>query len=190
MSERCTGKASGTPRVEPRSDALVRCGASPYDDDHGYQAAARRPTALGHFCSFCAPALPFRKGCPDEAMSLFFPSLLLAQGQAPAPEDPFAFFRFMGPLLIIMVLFWFMLIRPQKRKEHELREMVHNLKENDRVVTIGGVYGVVTNVQRDAERVTIRVDESTGTKLKVNMSAIARVMTGDEQEGGTSGNKS
>ena len=82
-----------------------------------------------------------------------------------------------------MVLFYFMLIRPQKRKEQELRDMVNNLKENDRVVTIGGIYGVVTNVQRDAERVTIRVDESTGTKLKVNMSAIARVLTGEEQEG-------
>lgn len=96
----------------------------------------------------------------------------------------------MGPLVVIMVLFYFMLIRPQKRKEQELRQMVHNLKENDRVVTIGGIYGVVTNVQRDAERVTIRVDESTGTKLRVNMSAIARVLTGEEQETGSSGSKS
>jgi preprotein translocase subunit YajC len=50
------------------------------------------------------------------------------------------------------------------------------------VVTIGGIYGVVTNVQRDAERVTIRVDETTGTKLKINMSAVARVLTAEEQE--------
>jgi preprotein translocase subunit YajC len=55
----------------------------------------------------------------------------------------------MGPMVIIMFLFYFMLIRPQKRKEQELREMVRNVKENDRVVTIGGIYGVVTNVQRD-----------------------------------------
>jgi preprotein translocase subunit YajC len=56
------------------------------------------------------------------------------------------------------------------------------VKENDRVVTIGGIYGVVTNVQRDADRVTIRVDEATGAKLKINMSAIARVLTAEEQE--------
>ena len=85
-----------------------------------------------------------------------------------------------------MVLFYFMMIRPQKQKEQELRDMVRNLKENDRVVTIGGIHGVVTNVQRDAERVTIRVDESTGTKLRVNMSAIARVVTGEDQESGAS----
>jgi preprotein translocase subunit YajC len=109
-------------------------------------------------------------------------TLVFAQAQ-PQAEDPYGFIRVMGPMFVIMILFYFMLIRPQKRKEQELREMVKNVKENDRVVTIGGIYGVVTNVQRDAERVTIRVDESTGTKLKVNMSAIARVLTGDEQEG-------
>ena len=95
----------------------------------------------------------------------------------------------MAPMVIIMVLFYFMLIRPQKRKEQELREMVRNVKENDRVVTIGGIYGVVTNVQRDAERVTIRVDETTGTKLKINMSAIARVLTAEEQESGSAPSK-
>jgi preprotein translocase subunit YajC len=111
--------------------------------------------------------------------------------QAPAqPEDPYALLRIMGPMIVIMVLFYFMLIRPQKRKEQELREMVRNVKENDRVVTIGGIYGVVTNVQRDADRVTIRVDEATGTKLKVNMSAIARVLTADEQETAAGSTKS
>ena len=116
-------------------------------------------------------------------------SWIIAQQAQPA-DDPFAIVRFMGPLLVIFVLFYFMLIRPQKRKEQELREMVRNVKENDRVVTIGGIYGVVTNVQRDAERVTVRVDESTGAKLKVNMSAIARVVTGEEQEGGSGSGKS
>jgi preprotein translocase subunit YajC len=115
---------------------------------------------------------------------------ILAQAPPQAADDPYAFFRFLGPLFVIMILFYFMLIRPQKRKEQELREMVRNVKENDRVVTIGGIYGVVTNVQREAERVTIRVDEATGAKIKVNMSAIARVLTGDEQETGTSAAKS
>ena len=85
-------------------------------------------------------------------------------------------------MLVIFMLFYFIVLRPQKRKEQELREMVRNVKENDRVVTIGGIYGVVTNVQREADRVTIRVDESTGAKLKLNMSAIARVLTDQEEE--------
>lgn len=114
---------------------------------------------------------------------------VLAQGAGQAAEDPYAFIRFMGPLVVVMVLFYFMLIKPQKRKEQELREMVRNVKENERVVTIGGIHGVVTNVQRDAERVTIRVDEATGTKLRVNMSAIARVLSAEEQDSTTSGTK-
>jgi len=91
----------------------------------------------------------------------------------------------MLPMIAIMALFYFMMIRPQKRKEQELRNQVSQLKENDRVVTIGGIYGIVTNVQRDAQRVTIRVDESNGTKLKLNMSAIARVLTAEDQEDGS-----
>jgi preprotein translocase subunit YajC len=116
-----------------------------------------------------------------------FQLLTFAQGQA--QPDPNAAIRWMAWLTAVMVLFWFMLIRPQKRKEQELRAMVQNVKENDRVVTIGGIHGVVTNVQRDAERVTIRVDETTGAKLRVNMSAIARVMTGEEPEASASGPK-
>jgi len=93
-------------------------------------------------------------------------------------------------MVIIMALFYFMMFRPQKRQEQEMRKMVQNLKENDRVVTIGGIFGVVTNVHREAERVTIRVDETTGTKLKVGMSAIARVITGEEPENGAVASKS
>lgn len=94
-------------------------------------------------------------------------------------------------MAIIMVLFYFMMIRPQRQKEQQLREQIGNLKENDRVVTIGGIHGVVTNVQRDAERVTIRVDEATGTKLKIAMSAVARIINGEQENGtGAGGGKS
>jgi preprotein translocase subunit YajC len=117
--------------------------------------------------------------------------ILAQQGQPAQQADPYWSIRMMGTILFAMVLFYFMFIRPQKRKDQDLRDMVHNLKQNDRVVTIGGIHGVVTNVQRDAERLTIRVDESNGTKLRVNMSAIARVLREDEPEtSGATANKS
>jgi preprotein translocase subunit YajC len=124
--------------------------------------------------------------------------LLLAEaesGGAAAPAagqqgDPNAIPRLLGMILITGILFYFIMLRPQKKKDQEIRNRVSNLKENERVVTIGGIHGVVTNVQRDQERVTIRVDEATGTKLRVNMSAIARVVTGDEESSAASGNKS
>jgi preprotein translocase subunit YajC len=88
-----------------------------------------------------------------------------------------------APLAIIGLLFYFMILRPQRAKDQRFRDMVAALKENDRVVTIGGIYGVVTNVQRDIDRITIRIDESNNTKIRVASSAIARVLT-DETDGG------
>ncbi|MCA9232271.1 MAG: preprotein translocase subunit YajC [Planctomycetales bacterium] len=84
------------------------------------------------------------------------------------------------PMAIIMVLFYFMILRPQKNKDQSFRAMIENLKEKDRIVTVGGIHGVVTNVQRDRDEVTIRVDESTGTKIRIGTSAVARVVTDDE----------
>ena len=53
--------------------------------------------------------------------------------------------------------------------------MLSGVKKNDRVVTIGGIKGVVTNVQRDNDEVTINVDESAGTKIRVTFAAIANI---------------
>ena len=117
--------------------------------------------------------------------------LLFAQDAEPAPVgDPNAFFKMVLPLVIIFGLFYFLMLRPQKKKEDEFKNLVANLKESDHIITIGGIHGVVTNVQRDSDRVTIRVDESTGTKLRINTSAIARVVTDDDSNGASSGGKS
>jgi preprotein translocase subunit YajC len=82
---------------------------------------------------------------------------------------------------IIGVLFYFLILRPQKSKDQQFRSLIDNLKETDRVVTIGGIHGIVTNVNREAGLVTLRVDESTGAKIRVGTSAIARVITDDEK---------
>jgi preprotein translocase subunit YajC len=112
---------------------------------------------------------------------------LLAQDAQVQPQDPTAFFKSFLPLVLIMVFFYIFMIRaPQKKKENEFRQLVADLKENDHIITIGGIHGVVTNVQRDADRVTIRVDESTGAKLRINTSAIARVVGDDDNSNGAS----
>jgi len=83
------------------------------------------------------------------------------------------------PWLAIGLLFFFMLIRPQQRERAQRDAMLAGLKKNDRVVTAGGIYGIVTNVQRESDEVTVRVDEATNTKIRVTISSIARVL-GDE----------
>jgi preprotein translocase subunit YajC len=83
------------------------------------------------------------------------------------------------PLAAMIALFYFLVHRPQKREQARRQQMLGGVKKNDRVVTIGGVYGVVSNVNREADEVTIRVDESTNTKLRVTLSSIGRIL-GDE----------
>jgi preprotein translocase subunit YajC len=79
-------------------------------------------------------------------------------------------------LMMIMVLFYFLMIRPERRKQASHKALLEGLKKNDRVVTIGGIYGVVMNVQRDADEVTLKIDEANNTKIRVQFSAIARVV--------------
>ena len=85
----------------------------------------------------------------------------------------------MLPLLVIFYLFYLLFLRPQRREQAARQEMLKNMKKNDRVVTVGGIIGVVTNVDRDKNEVTLKVDESTNTKLRLTLGSIARVV-GDE----------
>lgn len=107
---------------------------------------------------------------------------LLAQGNG-GDGLGFLFAQPLVPLVVIGVLFYFMLIRPERRKRADLEQMIGNLQKNDRVVTVGGIFGTVVNVQKGSEDVTLKVDESNNTRLRVLRSSIARVVTaGDGSE--------
>jgi preprotein translocase subunit YajC len=105
--------------------------------------------------------------------------LLLAQDPkqgAPAENSPSPLLPLILPIAAAIVLYYFMIIRPERRKQAGHRSRLEALKKNDRVVTIGGIYGVVMNVQRDADEVTLKIDEATNTKIKVTFGAIGRVL--------------
>ena len=107
-------------------------------------------------------------------------SVLLAEGdKAVPPSGPSSMLMSLSPFILIAVLFYLLMIRPERRKRAELTAMLNNLKKNDRVVTIGGIYGTVVNVQKDLDEVTIKVDENTNTKLRMQRAAIARVIASD-----------
>jgi len=91
------------------------------------------------------------------------------------------FFQQMGmPLAMIGLLFFFLILRPQQREARAREELLKGIKKNDRVLTSGGVFGVVTSVQPDANEVTIRIDEKNDTKMRMQLSSIARVLASDE----------
>ena len=102
--------------------------------------------------------------------------LLSQQDGGPEPGGMFSTKWILTFWLPVGFLFYFLLIRPQGREKASRQNLLDSLKKNDRVVTIGGIYGVVANVQRDSDEVTIKVDEATNTKLRVTRSSIARVL--------------
>ena len=58
------------------------------------------------------------------------------------------------PMVLIVVVFWLFLIRPQRKKDKKIKEMLAALKVGDRVCTIGGIYGTITNI-RDENTITL-----------------------------------
>ncbi|MBR4068043.1 MAG: preprotein translocase subunit YajC [Clostridia bacterium] len=62
------------------------------------------------------------------------------------------------PMVLIFVIFYFMLIRPQRKKEKKVQEMLNALKVGDRVSTIGGIYGTITNIKDDTLELSVGKD--------------------------------
>ncbi len=77
------------------------------------------------------------------------------------------------PLILIIVVFWFFMIRPQMKRQKELKQFRDALKKGDKVITTGGIYGKVAEIQDFA----IILDVDNGVKLKVDKSAIIKDMT-------------
>jgi len=77
------------------------------------------------------------------------------------------------PLILMFVIFYFLLIRPQQKKTKEHRQMISNLKKGDRIVTSGGIHGRITGM----DEVTLTVEIADRVRVKVargNVSALAQ----------------
>jgi preprotein translocase subunit YajC len=120
--------------------------------------------------------------------------ILLAQGGgAPDPNAPAATGQSLIPLAtigILFVLFYFFMIRgPMKRQEQERQALFSSLKKNDKVVTSGGIIGIVAAIEEKEDEVTLKVDESSNVRLRVLKSSILRNLSREkpakeQKEGG------
>jgi preprotein translocase subunit YajC len=101
-------------------------------------------------------------------------SLLLGQGGA-AGGDPFSSYMFPLMLGVTVLMFYLLMMRPEQKKRKEMEQLIANVKKNDHVETIGGICGTVVNAVAGSRFVTIRVDDTTGTKLRVRRTAISSI---------------
>ncbi len=103
----------------------------------------------------------------------------IAYAMAPAPDaggQPGAAGGLMQffPLILIFVIFYFLIIRPQQKRAKEQREMLANLKKGDKIVTAGGVHGLVDSLSD--KTVTVKIAEN--VKVKLDRASVARLRTG------------
>jgi preprotein translocase subunit YajC len=98
-------------------------------------------------------------------------SMLLLPAQEAAKEttkaNPIAQFL---PILLIGVVMYFLLIRPQRRRMKEAQELVRQISEGDEVITTGGIYGFISAIDGDV----MWLDIAEGVEIRVHRSSIAR----------------
>jgi preprotein translocase subunit YajC len=109
-----------------------------------------------------------------------FISQAWAQGTGAGGSDSFLIQLF--PLVLIFIVFYFLLIRPQQSKMKQQREMLSGVKRGDRVVTGGGIIGLVTKVIGDNE---LQVELAEGVRVRIIKQTITDIITrGESVRGG------
>ena len=88
-----------------------------------------------------------------------------ATGEAPSPIIGFL------PIIIMFVIFYFLLIRPQQKKQKDHLSMLKEIKKNDEIVTTSGIHGTIVNVKD--ETFVLRVDDN--VKIEISKTAVAYV---------------
>lgn len=76
------------------------------------------------------------------------------------PENVAAVLVQILPLVLIVVVFYFLLIRPQRKKDKEVKNMLANLKVGDRITTIGGIYGTISAIKDDVITIDVGADKT------------------------------
>lgn len=101
-------------------------------------------------------------------------SLLVAQ----AGQQPSSGWIIWAPLIVMLVFYYLLLIRPQQKDRAKRQELLNSLKKNDRVVTTSGMLGTVANISQDGKEITIKFGDN--TRIPFLRSAIETVIR-DEQ---------
>lgn len=83
------------------------------------------------------------------------------------------------PFVLILVLMYFIMLRPQRKQEKKRRQMLSQMEKNERVITIGGIQGVIYSM--DENDVVLKIDERNDIRITVAKSAIARVIREEDK---------
>jgi preprotein translocase subunit YajC len=99
-------------------------------------------------------------------------AFILAQASPSAAPNPTGGFGFFVPLIFIFIIMYFVMIRPQKKRQDEQKRLVSALKTGDRVVTNAGIHGLIANVKET----TVMVKVADNVKIEMEKSAVTNVL--------------
>jgi preprotein translocase subunit YajC len=101
-----------------------------------------------------------------------FTNIAYAMGQSGAQGQGSGGFGAFIPLILMFVIFYFLLIRPQQKKSKEHRAMIDNLKKGDRIITSGGLHGLITAVNEQ----TLTVEIAYKVRVKIARGNVAAIV--------------
>lgn len=101
-------------------------------------------------------------------MSAFGYAPLLTAQAGPAGAPAGSTFSFLIPMGLILIIFYFVLIRPASKKQKALQAMIDGLKNGDKVITTGGIHGVVAGITDDI----IQLKIASGVKIDISRNAV------------------
>lgn len=109
---------------------------------------------------------------------MFYGILFFLESQPPTQNSPFS--HFLVLLFLWLFIIWFIAIRPQKKADNQRLQKLSQLKKNDRVVTIGGIIGVVDHLSD--QEIVLKVDEKNNTKIRFLRTSISRLLEEEKNE--------
>jgi preprotein translocase subunit YajC len=110
---------------------------------------------------------------------MIFSGLILSLAQAqPAPRGGGVSLHFFIMMGLVFLVFYLLLIRPQRTRQKKHQEMVENLKSGDKVITSGGIHGTVMGVQKDKLELKI----ASNVKIDIAKTSIAVILTPQQKE--------
>ena len=116
-----------------------------------------------------------------------FPFESVAYANNPS-ADPFGGMGGLIPMIAIVGVFWFFLIRPQQKRQKEHQKMISELGKGDRIVTTGGLFGTITKIGEDrmtveiADKVRVQIERSQVSRLDKEAADKSKDDSDDEKE--------
>lgn len=78
------------------------------------------------------------------------------------------------PIILIFAIMYFLIFRPQAKKQKQQRMMIESLRKGDKIITAGGIYGTIVGVKEKENSIIVKIDDN--TKIELTKSSVAQVV--------------